>query len=502
MSRQKTILIVCDGMGYREAKEHNAIAVAATPNLDSYFANYPFALLDASGEAIGLPEGQMGTSEANHLVMGAGRIIYQNLVKINRAVNDNKLIETEAILEAMEHVKIHDSILHIKGIVSDGGVHGHIDHLKALVLTAKNHGLSKVHLHLFTDGRDTPPKSALSYINDLEIYLASIGLGKIVSIGGRYWGMDRDNNNERVEKHFVAMTRGEAPKFKSASAVVEHGYDMGITDEFIEPALIETKDGEVELIGANDAVIFANFRSDRAKQIAKRFSEEKIENLKYVGMTSYADDLDIRVAFDKEVITNTLSEVIAQNNLKQLKVTETEKFTHLTFFFNAQKYEAETGEERILIASNKDVATHDEKPEMQAAKITNAVVTAIKNDKHDFIAVNLTNCDMVGHSGNFSAIIAAVEAVDRALGEIVLVAKEAGYAVILTADHGNAEETFDYSNNQILTSHTLNPVPFILISSRFSRISHNQGNLSDVAPTILKILDLPIPEEMTGRSFV
>lgn len=502
MAKQKVVLVICDGMGFREETEHNAIAVANTPNLDNYFLNYPNALLDASGEAIGLPVGQMGTSEANHLVMGAGRIIYQNLVKINRVVSENSLIEIEALREAIDHVQKHDSILHIKGIVSDGGVHGHIDHLKSLVEMAKNHGLRKIYLHLFTDGRDVAPKSALGYIKDLEDFLKVMGVGRIVSIGGRYWGMDRDNNQERVEKHFSTMAKGEGVKFKSAQAVVEQAYQNQVTDEFIEPAVIESEAGEIECIGANDAVIFANFRSDRAKQLAKRFVDEKIPNLKYVSMTDYDDDLDIRVAFDKETITNTLSEVIANNNLKQLKVTETEKFAHLTFFFNAQRYEPEIGEERILIESNKDVTTHDEKPEMQAAKITDEVEKAIQDDKFDFIAVNLTNCDMVGHSGNFEAIVRAVETVDEALGKIVATAQKQGYTVIITADHGNAEETFDQASGQPLTAHTLNPVPFILIREVYQKINHAQGNISDIAPTILNLLELPIPTEMTGQSFI
>lgn len=502
MSKHKVVLIICDGLGYREDPEHNAIAAAETPNLDEYLKNFPSALLEASGEAIGLPEGQMGTSEANHLVMGSGRVIYQNLVKINRAVNSNSLIEVEALREALDHVKTHDSTLHIKGIVSDGGVHGHIDHLKALVQMSKEHGVRNVNLHLFTDGRDTAPQSALGYIEDLEKFLSDCGVGRIVSLGGRYWGMDRDNNVDRIEKHFRAMAKGEGPKFKSAREVIEHGYNQGITDEFIEPAVIGLEEDELSCIGANDAVIFANFRSDRAKQLAERFTAEEIPKLKYVGLTSYGEDLDIRVAFDKEVIANTLSEVIAQNGLKQLKVTETEKFTHLTFFFNAQKYEPEIGEERIMIDSNKDVATHDEKPEMQAVKISEEVVKAIKEDEHDFIAVNLTNCDMVGHSGNFPAIVRAVEAVDRAIGEIVEAAKGQGYAAIITADHGNAEQTYDHLNGQALTSHTLNPVPFILISEEYCQINHQHGNLSDIAPTVLCLMDLPVPEEMTGKAFI
>jgi len=498
----KVILVVCDGLGYRQAQDHNAVFSAQTPHLDEWQAKYPFAQLAASGEAIGLPDGQMGTSEANHLVIGSGRIIYQNLVKINRAVKNNELAKNPAILEAFEHVKKHSSALHIKGIVSDGGVHGHIEHLKALVLAAKEHGVQKVFLHLFTDGRDVAPQSAKNYIQDLEEFLKNSGLGRIASIGGRYWGMDRDNNHDRIEKHFLVMTQGSEKKFKNAQDIIEHNYALGNLDEFIEPASIELEEEGAGLIAANDAVIFANFRSDRARQITSKILDAKIDNLKFVAMTKYDDELDVRVAFGPEQIDNCLSEVIASHGLKQLKVTETEKFTHLTFFFNAQKYEPVKNEERIMIPSNKDVKTHDEKPEMKASEIAAAVVKAIEDDQYDFIAVNLTNCDMVGHSGNFPAIVRAVEVVDSALGQIADSAKKHNYTLMITADHGNAEETYDPKINQAVTSHTLNPVPFYLISSKYDKINKTQGNLSDVAPTILRVMDLDIPADMTGESLV
>ena len=497
--KNKVLLIICDGLGHSDKKEHNAVDTANTPNLDKYWQEYPHALLAASGEAIGLPEGQMGTSEANHLVMGSGRIVYQNLVKINRALKTGELVSNPAIAEAFEHVKKYNSVLHIKGIVSPGGVHGHTDHIKGLVVAAKEAGVKNVLLHLFTDGRDTAPKSALEYVADIEKFLAEEGLGKIASLGGRYFGMDRDNNQDRIEKHFKVMTSKEGPKFGSASAAIEDAYAKGLTDEFIEPALLEIGPGEYGCIQTNDAVIFANFRSDRAKQIANEFKKAAIANLDYVAMTQYDDELDVRVAFPPEEMKNTLSEVIAQNNLKQLKVTETEKFTHLTFFFNAQKYEAEKGEDRILIESNKDVATHDLAPEMKVFEITAELEKALAENKYDFIATNLVNCDMVAHSGNFDAIVKGVEAVDQALGRIIEASKKAGYTAIITADHGNAEETFDPIGGQAITSHTLNPVPFILISEAYKGLKKSEGLLSDVAPTILKMMDLPIPEEMTGE---
>lgn len=500
--KDKVLLIICDGLGYNKDKDNNAVATANTPNLDYYETNYPFATLFASGEAIGLPEGQMGTSEANHLVIGSGRIIYQNLVKINKSVKDGKLIDNLAIKEAIDHVKEQNSVLHIKGLISDGGVHSHIDHIKALLKCAKENGVKNVYLHLFTDGRDTPPKSALNYIEDIEDFMKSENIGRIATIGGRYWGMDRDNNDDRVEKHFKVMTHADGPKFKSAKDVIEYNYSKNITDEFIEPAYIETESGELGCIQSNDAIIFANFRSDRAREITKRILHEKISNTKFVAMTQYDDDLDVRVAFPPEIIDNTLSEVIANNGLKQLKVTETEKFTHLTFFFNAQRYKEEKNEKRILITSNSDIATHDVKPEMKVYEIADELVKAISSNEFDFIATNLTNCDMVGHTGNFDAIVWAVEHVDKALGEIVNCAKENGYHIIITADHGNAEETFDKVSGQKLTSHTLNPVPFYLISDKYKEIKRTKGYLSDIAPTILKIMNLEIPSEMTGEPLI
>lgn len=502
MEREKVILIICDGLGYRPESKNNAILAAKMPNFNSCRQQYPTALLDAAGEEVGLPEGQMGTSEANHLVIGSGRIIYQNLVKINRAIKNGEFFSNPVFMSAMEHVKDNGSALHIKGILGDGGVHGHSSHLKALVTMAKQQGLKEVYLHLYTDGRDTPPQSAIAYLQDLEVFLVQSGIGRIASLGGRYFGMDRDNNEDRIEKHFEVLVKGNGPHFKNAIAAVEDNYRRGLNDEFIEPCLIEDGSGQIHCIKAGDAVIFANFRSDRAKQMTKRFLDEKIDKLLFATMTKYDDDLPVPAAFAPEIINNTLSEILAKNGLKQLKVTETEKYTHLTFFFNAQRYEPEKGEERILIPSNKDVATHDQKPEMKVFEIADKIVEAINSEKFDFIATNLVNCDMVGHTGNFPAIIEAVEAVDKALGKIITAAKEHGYQAIITADHGNAEETFDDKSGQPLTSHTLNPVPFILVSDQVAAINKTHGHLSDIAPTVLALLGLPKPAEMTGESFV
>ncbi|MFA6393289.1 MAG: 2,3-bisphosphoglycerate-independent phosphoglycerate mutase [Patescibacteria group bacterium] len=503
--KKKVLLIICDGMGYREEKEHNAIAQADTPNLDKYFKDYPWALLGASGEDIGLPAGQMGTSEANHLVMGSGRIVYQNLLKINKHIESGELKNNPAIREALDHVKKYKSTLHIKGMASPGGVHGHVDHVKAIIKMAKDAGVEKVQIHLFTDGRDTPPRSAVAYVKDLEGFIKERGIGRIATIGGRYFGLDRDSNYDRIEKHFLLLTKAGGLKFPSALSAIEHAYKNNLGDEFIEPSVIAADGDEATLIAPNDAVIFSNFRSDRARQLARKFIDAKIENLKYVTMTRFDDDydsLDVRVAFPPETINNCLSETLSQAGLKQLKITETEKYPHLTFFFNAQKYKAFSGEDRILIDSNKDVAYHDEKPEMKVFEIAEKLAKELKSGRYDFIAANFVNCDMVGHTGNFPAILKGISTLDKAIGKTVNAAKEAGYEIIITADHGNAEETFDPAINQPITSHTLNPVPFILISENHKKLKKKRALLSDVAPTILKIMDIKKPDEMTGESLI
>ena len=500
---KQAILIICDGMGYRKEEKYNAIKSANTPNLDFLYNNYPNILLKASGEDIGLPAGQMGTSEANHLVVGSGRIIYQNLLKINNSIKENSLKDNEVLIDSIKHVKENDSVFHIMGLLGPGGVHSHSDHIKAFIKIAYDNQIKNISLHLITDGRDTFPKSAIEYIGDIEEYIKQFKNCniKISSVSGRYFAMDRDNNLDRTQKYFDAITNGK-DYIESAKSSIEKSYENNLNDEFIEPILI--KDGFKIL--ENDSVVFANFRSDRAKQITRMFYDAKINNLNFITMTNYFDDNDnsikIKAIFDKEVIENTLSEVISRNNLKQLKVTETEKFVHLTFFFNAQKYEKEVGEDRIMIDSNKDIKTHDEKPEMKASEIATEVAKAIKEEKYSFIACNLVNCDMVGHTGNWDAILKGVEAVDSAIGEIIKTAKDYDTDVIITADHGNAEETFDDKANQPVTSHTLNPVPFILISKDIKSLTKSEGYLNDIAPTILKILNLEIPSEMTGVPLV
>jgi len=500
---KQVVLVICDGMGYREEKKYNAVKSANTPNLDFLWENYPHILLKASGEDIGLPDGQIGTSEANHLIIGSGRIIYQNLLKINNAIKNNTLKDNQVLLESINHAKENKSMFHIMGILGPGGVHGHSDHIKAIIKIAIDNGLNDISLHLITDGRDVLPQSALGYLRDMQEYIKQFNRNIIISsISGRYYAMDRDNNLDRTKRFFDCITKGSGIYGKTAEKIIDDSYAKGVFDEFIEPTIVEGG----YLIKEDDSVVFTNFRSDRAKQITRMFYNANIENLDFITMTNYFDDNDdtinIKAIFDKEVINNTLSEVISTNNLKQLKVTETEKYVHLTFFFNAQKYEEEPGEDRIMIESNKDVRTHDKKPEMKAKEIAIKVVEGIMEEKYSLIACNLVNCDMVGHTGNWPAILKAVEAVDSAIGKIISEAKKRDCHVIITADHGNAEETFDEESGQPKTANTLNPVPFILVYKKYKELTKNEGYLSDIAPTILKILGLEIPKEMTGIPLV
>ncbi len=499
--KNKVVLVICDGMGYSPKGEFNAIRSARTPNLDKFYKEYPHMLLQAGGEAIGLPMGQMGTSEANHLILGSGRIIYQNLLKINRSIREGEFQKNKSLLEAVDHAKSNNSNFHIIGLLGPGGVHAHTNHLKAIAQTAKKHGVDKIVFHLFTDGRDTLPKSALGFMNEFRDFVDDNELGIIATVGGRYWGMDRDNNHDRIEKAFAAIRYGQGVMYEDPVKAIADSYDNDITDEFITPVTIGTGDNPT-VISENDAVVFANFRADRANELTRRILKEAIPNLHFVAMTKYADDIEVPVIFPPEKIENTLSEVISGKGIRQLRITETEKFTHLTFFFNAQRNEPDPGEERIMIPSNKDVATHDKKPEMKAMDIASGIKQAIEKDEVGFIAANIVNCDIVGHTGVYDAIVSAVETVDEALGIIVQTAKDNGWDVLITADHGNAEEKFDEFTNQITTSHTTNPVPLILIASGFDKLNKEEGGLSDVAPTVLKLMNIDIPAEMTGNSLV
>lgn len=500
--KNRLVIVILDGWGLRDSVKGNAIRQAKTPNFDRFWSTYPHAVLKAAGEDIGLPKGQIGTSEVNHMTIGAGRIIFQDLVRINKSIEDKSFFGNKAFIFAFEHVKKNKSALHIKGLVSPGGVHSHQNHVYALLKMAKEHGIKKIYIHVFADGRDVLPKSAIKYVQELQNFIDKLGVGKIASVFGRYYSMDRDHNWDRTDKAFEVLVKGKGEKYKTARELIEASYKKGITDEFIKPALVDVGPKEEGLIVANDAVIFINFRNDRPRQLVERFLEKGPKNLKYVTMTQYSPDYQVEVVFPPIETKNSLAEVISKAGLRQLRVTETEKFAHLTFFLNCKREKAFEEEDRIMIDSSSDIATHDEKPQMRAPDITKEVIKAINSGSYDAIFTNLCNCDMVGHTGNLKAAIIGVETVDKSIGKIVQEGKKYGFDLIITADHGNAEEMIDEKTGEMLTAHTTNPVPFILISKKYQKLNCNQAGLQDVAPTVLKILDLNKPSGMTGRSLV
>lgn len=502
MTSDKVLLIILDGWGIHTDYEGNAIARAKTPYWDLLWQTYPKAVLHVSGEDVGLPEGQMGTSEVNHYTIGAGRIAYQDLVKINNAIKTGTYADNPVFIKAFDHVKKNHSVLHIKGLLSPGGVHSHQDHIFELLKAAAKHGVMQVYLHIYTDGRDVLPKSALRYVENLEKEIAKIGVGKIASIGGRYYAMDRDHHWDRVDKAFEILTQKGGKRYATATEAINDAYNQGLTDEYIEPSHIEVEPGEEGCISTNDAVIFVNFRNDRPRQITERFIEKEPKNLFFATMTQYSPDYPVAVAFPPEKIDHTLGEVLSENHIKQLRITETEKFAHLTFFLNCKREEVFEGEDRIMLDSYSDVKTHDEKPQMRALDIANMISSDIESGNHQVIMTNICNGDMVGHSSNIEATIKACEFVDKALATIIPVATAHNYHILITADHGNAEEMIDEKTGDKLTQHSLNPVPFVLISHEYTTILRDSGLLSDMAPTILTLLHLPIPSEMTGKSFV
>ena len=500
--QEKIVLLILDGWGYREETDHNAIAQAQTPNYDRLWREYPHAALEAAGLSVGLPEGQMGTSEVNHMTIGAGRVVFQDLVKIDQAIKKDDFSDNKAIVQAMEHTKKRGSTLHLQGLVSKGGVHSHQDHFYALLSLAKRIGVSKVLIHVFTDGRDTAPQSALKYVRELQDFMDKLGLGRIASVIGRYWAMDRDNNMERTEAAFAAITKSEGRKYPSALEAIEDAYNRQETDEFIKPSIIEMEPGEEGCVSSNDAVISVNFRADRAVQLSQKFLETDINDLDYTTMTQYRREFNCRVAFSPEKVANTLGEVISQAGLKQLRITETEKFNHLTYFLNCKKMEALEGEDRMMLDSHSDIATHDEKPQMRTPDIAREIIQDIKAGAHEVVFANLCNGDMVGHTAKMSAVKEGVEVIDKALGDIIEAGQKKNYHIIITADHGNAEEVLDTSTNEPMTSHTTNPVPFILVSDQYKNVKKENGELQDIAPTILKMLNLSQPTEMTGKSLI
>lgn len=509
MSRKPVALIILDGFALREETFGNAVAQAKKPNFDRYWNEYPHATLTACGEAVGLPEGQMGNSEVGHLNIGAGRIVYQSLTRVNIAIREGEFERNETFLAAMDHVKKHGTNLHIFGLLSDGGVHSHINHLFALLKLAAKEGVKNVYIHGFLDGRDVGPQTAKTYIQQLNEQIAQIGVGEIATLSGRYYSMDRDKRWERVEKAYRAMVYGEGPSYRDPLACIDDSYANGIYDEFVLPSVIVREDGTpVATIQDNDAVIFYNFRPDRAIQISNTFTNDDFrsfdrgpkhpKNLFFVCLTHFSETVKGYVAFKPTNLDNTLGEVLSQNGLKQLRIAETEKYPHVTFFMSGGREEKFPGEERILIDSPK-VATYDLKPEMSAYEVTEALLKEIEADKFDAIILNYANPDMVGHSGKLEPTIKAVEAVDECLGKVVDAIIAKGGIAIITADHGNADEVLnpDGSPN---TAHTTNPVPVIVTKKGITL--RQDGILGDLAPTMLDLLGLQQPKEMTGKTLI
>ena len=510
MSKKPTVLMILDGYGLNKNCEHNAVCEGKTPVMDQLMSQCPYVEGQASGLAVGLPEGQMGNSEVGHLNMGAGRIVYQELTRITKAIEDGDFFENPELLAAVENVKKNDSSLHMFGLLSDGGVHSHITHLFGLLELAKRHGLKKVFVHCFLDGRDTPPASGKGYIEELQKKMDELGVGEIGVISGRYYAMDRDNRWDRVELAYKALTKGEGVKGTNAAEAVQASYDVGKTDEFVVPTVIEKDGHPVATIQDNDSVIFFNFRPDRAREITrafcdpefKGFEREKKLNLTYVCFTDYDETIPGKlVAFKKEEIKNTFGEYLAAHNMTQARIAETEKYAHVTFFFNGGVEEPNPGEDRILVKSPK-VATYDLQPEMSAPEVCDKLVEAIKSGKYDVIIINFANPDMVGHTGVESAAIKAIETVDACVGRAVDAIKEVDGQMFICADHGNAEQLVDYETGEPFTAHTTNPVPFILVNAEPSYKLREGGCLADIAPTLIELMGMEQPKEMTGKSLI
>ncbi|NPC94213.1 2,3-bisphosphoglycerate-independent phosphoglycerate mutase [Bacillus sp. WMMC1349] len=509
MSKKLAALIILDGFGLRNETVGNAVAQANKPNFDRYWNKYPHQMLTASGEAVGLPEGQMGNSEVGHLNIGAGRIVYQSLTRVNVAIREGEFEKNETFLEAMKHAKENGTNLHLFGLLSDGGVHSHIQHLYALLKLAKKEGVQNVYIHGFLDGRDVGPQTAEKYIKALQEQIEEIGVGEIATISGRYYSMDRDKRWDRVEKAYRAMAYGEGPSYQNPLDVVKDSYANGIHDEFVIPSVITKENGKpVATIQDNDAVIFYNFRPDRAIQISNTFTNKDFrdfdrgdkhpKNLHFVCLTHFSETVDGYVAFKPVNLDNTIGEVLSQNDLKQLRIAETEKYPHVTFFMSGGREEKFPGEERILIDSPK-VATYDLKPEMSAYEVKDALVKEIEDEKHNAIILNFANPDMVGHSGKVEPTIKAIEAVDECLGEVVdAILAKGGYAII-TADHGNADVLIT-EEGEPHTAHTTNPVPVIVTKENVTL--REGGILGDLAPTLLDLLEVAKPKEMTGTSLI
>ena len=510
MSKKPTVLMILDGYGLNDKKEGNAVYLAKTPVMDKLMAEYPFVKGNASGLAVGLPDGQMGNSEVGHMNMGAGRIVYQELTRITKEIQDGDFFKNEALLAAMKNAKENNSAVHFMGLLSDGGVHSHNTHLYGLLEMAKREGVEKVYVHCFLDGRDTPPASGKEFVEALEAEMKKIGVGEIATVSGRYYAMDRDNRWDRVELAYNALTSGEGVKGTDAPAAVQASYDNDKTDEFVLPTVIE-KDGQpTGVISDKDSVVFFNFRPDRAREITrafcdddfKGFAREKKLDVTFVCFTDYDETIGNKlVAFVKQEIKNTFGEYLAAHNMTQARIAETEKYAHVTFFFNGGVEEPNKGEDRILVKSPK-VATYDLQPEMSAPQVCEKLVDAIKSDKYDVIVINFANPDMVGHTGVQEAAIKAVETVDECVGKAVEALKEVDGQMFICADHGNAEQLIDYETGAPWTAHTTNPVPFILVNADPKYTLRENGCLADIVPTLIQLMGMEQPAEMTGKSLL
>jgi len=504
MSKKPVSLLILDGFGYSEAEKGNAIAFAKTPNIDKYMSECPHNIIYCSGMDVGLPEGQMGNSEVGHTNIGAGRIVYQELTRITKSIADGDFFSNPALVGAIENCKKNNTALHLMGLVSDGGVHSHNTHLYALLELAKKHNFNNVYVHCFLDGRDVPPTSGAEYVSQLSQKIKEIGVGTIASVMGRYYVMDRDNRWERVSLAYDTLVCGEGVNASCAVSAVEQSYNDGVNDEFVKPTVIE---GGAP-IKANDSVVFFNFRPDRAREITRTFVDEEFDGferkngffpLYYVCFTQYDAKMpNVEVAFKPTSLDDTFGEYISKNGLKQLRIAETEKYAHVTFFFNGGVEKEYDGEERALIPSPK-VATYDLQPQMSAFEVADECIKRIKSGKYDVIVLNFANCDMVGHTGDFDAAVAAVEAVDACVGNVIDAILAQGGIALVTADHGNAEQMLD-ENGNVQTAHSTNVVPLILIGE--DKKLKPSGRLADIAPTMLELLDLEVPASMTGKSMI
>lgn len=511
MSKKPTVLMILDGYGLNKNAKANAVVEGKTPVMDRLMAEYPFVEGNASGLAVGLPEGQMGNSEVGHINIGAGRIVYQELTRITKEIEDGDFFKNEALLKAVENCKVNNSDLHLFGLLSGGGVHSHNTHMYGLLELAKRNGIKNVYLHAFLDGRDTPPASGKGFVEEALAKMEEIGVGKVATVIGRYYVMDRDNRWDRVEKAYRAIAYGEGETAEDAVSAVQNSYDKGENDEFVLPTVIMEKGAPIATVQADDSVIFFNFRPDRAREITRAFCTDDFDGferkegrmpLTYVAFTEYDVTIPNKlVAFHKVEIKNTFGEFLAENNMTQLRTAETEKYAHVTFFFNAGVEVPNKGEDRILVNSPK-VATYDLQPEMSAYEVAKNLVEAIESDKYDVIVVNFANPDMVGHTGIEDAAVKAVEAVDECVGKAVDALLKVDGQMFICADHGNAEQLLDYETGVPFTAHTTNPVPFILVNYDKDYTLREGGCLADIAPTLIEMMGMKQPEEMTGKTLL